>query len=47
MKMGNTCGVASFVMWPVIAGERSLNPLTGEMEEIVYENAEIEEHLRH
>lgn len=46
IKMGNTCGVASFAMWPVIKGEPSLNPLTGEMEERLYENAQSEEHLK-
>ncbi|KAG5677077.1 hypothetical protein PVAND_006861 [Polypedilum vanderplanki] len=46
MKMGNTCGVASFAMWPIIIGERSLNPLTGELEEKIYENAEDEDYLK-
>ncbi|KAG5677076.1 hypothetical protein PVAND_006860 [Polypedilum vanderplanki] len=45
IKMGNTCGVASFAMWPIIIGERSLNPLTGEVEDKFFEKND-EEYLR-
>jgi hypothetical protein len=48
MKMNNTCGVASFAMWPVLSGVKELNPLTGEVEEVPLVKAKSdEEHLKH
>jgi hypothetical protein len=46
MKMNNTCGIASFVMWPVLDGEKYLNPLNSDDDERVTDKVDEDEHLR-